>query len=106
MFYRFLLLVSCYFFLVLGSTNYAQTFTQESFDSINVRGKKINLYLIPVGSKKISRDITRQIGKPFQKAKITIESAVLPELRFGNRSNWNNPFADHKQFTKEMKQVC
>jgi hypothetical protein len=105
MFYRFLLLFFCYFLFDLGSTIYAQTYSQESFDSLSVRGKKINLYLIPVGSKKISRDITKQIGKPFQKAKITIESAVLPELKFGNRSNWNNPFADHKQFTKEMKQV-
>jgi len=103
MFYRFLLLFSFSFFFDLGTTNYAQTYTQQSFDSLLVRNKKINLYLIPVGSKKINRNITNQIGKPFQKAKIIIESAVLPELKIGNRIKWNNPFADHKQFTKEMK---
>ena len=103
MFYRFLLLFSFSFFFDLGSTNYAQTYTQQSFDSLSVRNKKINLYLIPVGSKKINRNITNQIGKPFQKARIIIESAVLPELKIGNRIKWNNPFADHKQFTKEMK---
>jgi hypothetical protein len=103
MFYRFLLLFSFSFFFDLGTTNYAQTYTQQSFDSLLVRDKKINLYLIPVGSKKINRNITNQIGKPFQKAKIIIESAVLPELKIGNRIKWNNPYADHKQFTNEMK---
>ncbi|MFM7681728.1 MAG: hypothetical protein ACKO7P_03170, partial [Bacteroidota bacterium] len=102
MFNRFLFLFIFSFFCDLVSTNYAQTYTQQSFDSLNIRSKKINVYLIPIGTK-VNRTELSRIGTPFQKAKIFIESAVLPELKLEKRLSWNNPFADHKQFTKEMK---
>jgi hypothetical protein len=92
------------FFFVSHLTFFCQTYNQKSFDSLSVKNKKINLFLIPVGSK-LNRNVVNHIGKPFHKAKISVESAVLPELKYENRSKWNNPFADHKQFTKEMKQV-
>ncbi|MBM3184975.1 MAG: hypothetical protein FJZ67_01625 [Bacteroidetes bacterium] len=102
MFYRYLFLFIFSFFSGLSSSNYAQTYTQQSFDSLNIKSKKINVYLIPIGAKVTRTEISR-IGTPFQKAKIFIESAVLPELKLEKRLSWNNPFADHKQFTKEMK---
>lgn len=100
MFQRFLFLFS--FSLTLVCSLFSQKYTQQSFDSLSVKNKKVHLYLIPIGTKINKKDIVT-IGKPFQKAKIFIESAVLPELKLENRTKWNNPFADHKQFTKEMK---
>jgi hypothetical protein len=97
-----LFLIVYSFFSFAISNIYGQTYTQNSFDSLSAKNKKINLYLIPVGSN-INRTKFNEIGKPFRKAKILIESAVLPQLRLENRVKWNNPFADHKQFTKEMK---
>ena len=105
MFYKVLrLFFVSILFAAISSECFCQTYTQSSFDSLVVNNKKINLYLIPVGLK-INRSATSSIGKPFRKANITIEAAVLPELNFKKRTKWNNPFVDNKQFTKEMKQV-
>lgn len=101
----FLPIITFFFlYLNLGSDCLSQTYTNQSFDLLSVRERKINLYIVPIGSK-VSRDLVAHIGKPFHKAKIHIESAVLPELKSENLSSWNNPFLDHKQFTQEMKQV-
>jgi hypothetical protein len=100
MFQRFLFLLS--FSLTFSSSSYCQNYTQQSFDSLSIKNKKVHLYLIPIGAKINKKDIVA-IGKPFQKAKIFIEPEVLPVLKLENRIKWNNPFADHKQFTKEMK---
>ncbi len=102
MFQRFLFLLS--FFICFNSSLNSQKYTKHSFDSLSLKNKKIYLYLIPIGVKINKKDVVT-IGKPFQKAKILIEPAVLPELKLDNHIKWNNPFADHKQFTKEMKLV-
>lgn len=106
MFYRFLIYLVSFSFLFFefGFNCYSQTYTKQFFDSLDVSNKKINLYLIPLDSK-INRKTSTQAGKAFQKAKIVIESAVLPEFKLKSKTKWNNPFSDHKQFTKEMKDV-
>ena len=103
MFFRVLILLFSTF-LFTDLSCFGKSLTKISFDSLNCQNKKISLYVIPIGSK-IDRNCVAQIGRPFRKAKIIFEPAVLPEFKFEKRSKWNNPFPDHNQFTEEMKQA-
>jgi len=102
---KFLHFFFVFFSLSLFSfSSFSQSYTQLSFDSLSVKNKKINVYVIPVGTK-IDRTVSLKFGKPFSKAKIAIESAILPALKLDKQTKWNNPFSDYKQFTNEMKRI-
>jgi hypothetical protein len=82
----------------------SQSYSKFSFDSLHVSEKRVNLYLIPIGTK-IDRVKSKEIGSIFKKAKLEINCIVLPEFRISEKSEWNNPFSDHKQFTTQMKRA-
>ena len=83
---------------------FSQSRNEFSFDSLNASEKKINLYLIPIGTT-IDRAKVGDFGIVFKKAKLNVNCSVLPEFNVSEKNKWNNPFPDHKQFTKQMKRV-
>ena len=97
----------CFIFSILlffFNKGFSQTYNKFSFDSLHVSEKRINLYLIPIGTK-VDPAKTNKIGTVFKKAKLQINCVVLPEFKIFEKSEWNNPFSDHKQFTNQMKRA-
>jgi hypothetical protein len=97
-------LVLLFFLNLLATQGFSQVLDKNSFDSLKVSKKKLNVYFIPIGTE-VVRDQINAVGTIFSKAKLNLNSVVLPEFKVSEKSVWNNPFSDNKQFTKQMKRV-
>jgi hypothetical protein len=91
-------------FFLSSFFGHSQKYTQFSFDSLSVSTKKVNLYVIPLGVK-VEKQRLREVGIPYQKAKLSVQTVLLPEFKTNFAIRWSNPNSDHKQFTKQMKRL-
>jgi len=91
-------------FFLSSFFGHSQKYTQFSFDSLSVNTKKVNLYVIPLGVK-VEKQRLREVGIPYQKAKLSVQTVLLPEFKTNFAIRWRNPNLDHKQFTKQMKHL-
>lgn len=97
-------LVFLFHFILFSFSGLTQFVDEASFEALKVSRKNLNVYFIPIGTT-VDRNEVAQVGTIFSKAKLNINSVVLPEFKVSEKSLWNNPFSDNKQFTKQMKRV-